>query len=104
MGLLRKLKHKIRFAAANGYASLPVQGVSEPVFILGCGRSGTTIFGTALSKHKSITYLNEPRHLCFAAYPEADIWTPRAAKRRGKLALTAEDVSQQKSDKLRRLF
>jgi hypothetical protein len=104
MGLLRKLKHKIRFAAANGYALLPVRGVSRPVFILGCGRSGTTIFGTALSKHKSITYLNEPRHLWFAAYPETDIWTPRAAKRNGKLALTADDAKQPKSDKLRRLF
>jgi hypothetical protein len=91
-------------AAANGYSLLPVQGVSRPVFILGCGRSGTTIFGTALSKHKSNTYLNEPRHLWFAAYPETDIWTARAAKRQGKLALTAEDANQQKSDKLRRLF
>jgi hypothetical protein len=104
MGLLRKLKHNIRLAAANGYALLPVQGVSRPVFILGCGRSGTTIFGTALSKHKSIAYLNEPRHLWFAAYLETDIWTARAAKRQGKLALTAEDADQQKSDKLRRLF
>src|SRR5215212_6691597 len=83
MGLLRKLKQKIRFAVASGYALLPVQGVSRPVFILGCGRSGTTIFGAALSKHKSITYLNEPRHLWFAAYPETDIWTQRAARRKG---------------------
>jgi hypothetical protein len=104
MGLLRKFAHKSRFAAASGYALLPVQGVSRPVFILGCGRSGTTIFGTALSKHKSITYLNEPRHLWFAAYPETDIWTARAAKRQGQLVLTAEDANQQKSEKLRRLF
>lgn len=104
MGLLRKLKQKILFAAANGYALLPVRGVSRPVFILGCGRSGTTIFGTALSKHASITYLNEPRHLWFAAYPETDIWTARAAERQGRLALTAEDANQQKNDKLRRLF
>src|SRR3954468_9854675 len=104
MGMLRKLKHNIRLLLANGYALLPVRGVSRPVFILGCGRSGTTIFGTALSKHKSITYLNEPRHLWFAAYPETDIWTPRAAKRNGKLALTADDANQQKSDMLGRLF
>src|SRR4051812_32640562 len=104
MGLLRKLKHQIRFAAARGYAQLPVQGVSKPVFVLGCGRSGTTIFGTALSKHRSVAYLNEPRHLWFAAYPETDIWSARAAKRQGKLALTANDANQQKSEKLRRLF
>ena len=104
MGLIRKLKHQIRFAAARGYALLPVQGVSKPVFVLGCGRSGTTIFGTALSKHRSITYLNEPRHLWFAAYPETDIWSDRAAKRHGTLTLTADDADQQKSEKLRRLF
>lgn len=104
MGLLRKLKHKIRFVAASSYALLPVRGVSRPVFVLGCGRSGTTILGTTLSKHRSITYLNEPRHLWFAAYPETDIWSARAATRQGKLALTADDANQRKSAKLRRLF
>ena len=34
-----------------------------PVFIIGCGRSGTTILGETLSKHSKIKYLNERRDL-----------------------------------------
>jgi hypothetical protein len=78
--------------------------VSRPIFIIGCGRSGTTILGTALSKHADITYLNEPRKLWFSCYPETDIWTDRAFSRRGKLAFTDADVEHRKSRKLRRLF
>jgi hypothetical protein len=77
---------------------------SRPVFILGCGRSGTTVLGNALSLHPRITYLNEPRHLWFKAFPETDIWTEKALARGGKLALTAADADAVKSRKLRRLF
>ena len=35
----------------------------SPVFIIGCGRSGTTILGDTLSKHPKIEYLNERRDL-----------------------------------------
>ncbi|KAG1665681.1 Glycosyltransferase-like KOBITO 1 [Nymphon striatum] len=72
--------------------------------LLGCGRSGTTIFGTTLSHHKDITYLNEPRDLWFSAYPETDIWTAEAEARQGKLALTKEDAEREKSTKLVSLF
>ena len=34
-----------------------------PVFIIGCGRSGTTILGKTLSNHPKIKYLNERRDL-----------------------------------------
>lgn len=78
--------------------------VFQPVFIIGCGRSGTTIFGTALSHHKEVTYLNEPRHLWFSAYPETDIWTTEAEARKGRLALTKNDTNSEKSTKLRSLF
>ena len=83
---------------------IPFQGITRPIFIIGCGRSGTTIFGTALSKHKKITYLNEPRHLWFSAYPETDIWTPKAHSRNGRLVLTFADVEGRKSRKLSQLF
>lgn len=86
------------------YSTFPFSGISRPVFVIGCGRSGTTILGTALSKHRAVTYLNEPRHLWFSAYPETDIWTPKAHSRKGKLLLTDSDVERKKSNKLRRLF
>ncbi|HJQ83322.1 MAG TPA: sulfotransferase [Candidatus Binatia bacterium] len=78
--------------------------LDRPVFLTGCGRSGTTILGTALSHHHAITYLNEPRHLWIRAYPETDIWSPRAAERRGVLVLTAADCRLERSWRLRRLF
>lgn len=75
-----------------------------PVFILGCGRSGTTILGNALSRHSKITYLNERRDLWFLAYPETDIWTNKSVERNGKLLLTAADAETGKSKMLRQLF
>jgi len=86
------------------YSELPSPGITRPIFILGCGRSGTTIFGTALSKHRDICYLNEPRHLWFSAYPETDIWTPNASSRNGRLFLSESDADYKKSNKLSRLF
>ena len=77
---------------------------SPPIFVVGCGRSGTTIFGTALSKHSKITYLNERRDLWFSAYPEADIWTNQAANRKGRMVLTSSDEQAEKSRRLREAF
>ena len=86
------------------YSRLPFPGISRPTFIIGCGRSGTTILGTSLSTHRSVTYLNEPRHLWFSAFPETDIWSSKANSRTGKLLLTEADVDSTKSKKLSRLF
>lgn len=83
---------------------LPGARALNPVFIIGCGRSGTTILGNSLARHREITYLNERRDLWFEAYPEADIWTDQAIARGGKMALTADDAVPHKSKKLRGLF
>jgi hypothetical protein len=104
MSVARWLRHELRLGFARAAAAFPFGNAAAPVFILGCGRSGTTILGTALSKHSQIVYLNEPRHLWFAAYPETDVWTTRAAARGGRLVLTAADANEQKSARLRRLF
>ncbi|WP_417860784.1 hypothetical protein [Winogradskyella sediminis] len=45
------------------FITLKKEKTLEPVFLIGCGRSGTTILGTTLGKHQSITYLNERRDL-----------------------------------------
>jgi hypothetical protein len=92
-GLLREL-----------YSTLPFPGISRPTFIVGCGRSGTTILGKSLSRHKDVTYLNEPRHLWFSAFPETDIWTSGSDTRHGKLSFRGEDVDTGKGRKLSRLF
>lgn len=105
MRLLIKLKKTIKKLARTLYSSLPLPGIQKPVFIIGCGRSGTTILGAALSRHKDVVYLNEPRHLWHAAFPETDIWTTDPSTRNaGRLTMTAIDARPYKSEKLRRLF
>src|ERR1700759_3667355 len=74
----------------------------NPVFIIGCGRAGTTILGNSLSKHKSIRYLNERRDLWHRAYPELDIWSGKY--KHPLLVATEKNVDSSKTKKLRRLF
>lgn len=102
--IIEKLKYHARVFIRKMLLLMPVKGISRPVFILGCGRSGTTILGTTLSKHSKVTYLNERRDLWFAAYPETDIWTAKATARNGKMILSAEDTEIRKSKKLHKLF
>ncbi|MEE4186215.1 MAG: sulfotransferase [Gammaproteobacteria bacterium] len=44
-----------------------------PVFIIGTGRSGTTVLGVVLSLHPHIGFLNEPKALWHAAFPGEDL-------------------------------
>lgn len=50
-----------------------LKNVVSPVYILGTGRSGTTILGMVLSMHRHIGYLNEPKALWHSAVPGEDL-------------------------------
>lgn len=78
--------------------------VHDPVFIIGCGRSGTTALGTLLAAHPAVTYLNEPRDTWARVFPRSDIWSDRAPARGGRLVLTADDTDDLRSRRLRRIF
>lgn len=78
--------------------------LDRPTFVIGCGRSGTTILGTVLSHHPAVTYLNEPRDLWIRCTPAADIWSPEARRRGGSLALDAAAASWSTRRRLRRLL
>ncbi len=65
--------------------------VKKPIFILGSGRSGTTILGLILSMHRSIGFLNEPKALWHAAYPYADI-NGNFCRDSARYRLSADDV------------
>jgi len=47
--------------------------VEAPVFILGTGRSGTTILGIVLSMHKDVGFLNEPKAIWAGLHPGEDL-------------------------------
>ncbi len=51
----------------------PFSKVIKPIFIVGIGRSGTTVLGNVLSMHKQIGYLNEPKALWHCIHEEEDL-------------------------------
>lgn len=62
------------FAQFSIVKRLPqLKKVAKPIYIVGLGRSGTTILGRILSLHPEITLLNEPKALWYSINPEDDI-------------------------------
>jgi hypothetical protein len=75
----------------------------RPVFIIGCGRSGTTALGELLGMHPQLAYLHEPRDI-WQIDPRTDIWSPRAGTRDGRLVLGAADARLAAGAKIARAF
>lgn len=64
----------IVFALLSLEKRLPqIKKVRNPIFILGTGRSGTTILGIVLSMHREVGFLNEPKALWHAVHPGEDL-------------------------------
>lgn len=62
------------FLLANFLYKLPrLKAVTEPIFIIGTGRSGTTILGVVMSMHKEIGFLNEPKATWAGLYNGEDL-------------------------------
>ena len=72
------------------------------VFLIGCGRSGTTILGQTIGNHHDVTYLNERRDIWHKVYPEFDIWSGK--EKQPKLVVRSEDSSVSKDKRLNKLF
>jgi hypothetical protein len=51
---------------------LPTHNVPTPIFIIGCGRSGTSLIGDLFAAHSTVSYLHEPYHLWAAIDPATD--------------------------------
>ncbi|NEQ22844.1 MAG: sulfotransferase [Microcoleus sp. SIO2G3] len=81
----------------------PLKKVEQPIFIVGTGRSGTTILGIVLSLHQDVGFLNEPKALWHAIYPHEDLigsYSCEAAHYR----LSAKDVTDEVTQSAHRLF
>lgn len=62
------------FAQLAMWKRLPqMRKVRKPVFILGTGRSGTTILGVLLSMHRNVGFLNEPKAMWHTIHPHEDV-------------------------------
>lgn len=80
-----------------------IKKVRSPTFILGTGRSGTTILGIVLSMHKQVGFLNEPKALWHSIYANEDLigsYSRDAARYR----LGAEDVTPAMRNSAYRIF
>ncbi len=51
----------------------PLKKVEKPIFIIGTGRSGSTILGKVLSMHRDIGFLNEPKAMWYSIDPREDV-------------------------------
>src|SRR6516164_2657563 len=63
--LARTAFYTLRGAAPQIRARMPISissGDQAPIFIIGCGRSGTTLLGELFAKHPELSYRYEPYH------------------------------------------
>lgn len=85
-------------------ARLPqLRQVREPVFIIGMGRSGTTVLGKILSMHRDVGFLNEPKALWQAVHPDVDV-VGNYSGGPARYRLTAEDADPGVVSRAHKLF
>lgn len=77
--------------------------VEKPIFILGVGRSGTTILGKLLSFHRAVGFLNEPKAIWHVIYPDEDVLGTYPVTQR-KYWLVTEDASPTVCARARRVY
>ena len=80
-----------------------IRRVEKPVFILGTGRSGTTILGVVLSMHREVGFLNEPKALWHAIFPEEDV-IGNYSRGKAKYRLSVSDATMEVKRNAHRLY
>ena len=90
----------LKKVAANDNRYKPVK---KPIFILGTGRSGTTILGIVLSMHREVGYLNEPKAMWHLIHPNEDI-IGNYSQSHAKYRLTAEDATDEMRKRAAQMF
>lgn len=80
-----------------------IQTVEKPIFIIGTGRSGSTILGKILSMHREIGFLNEPKAIWYCVDPRDDI-NGHFQLGMAKYHFSAQDVTPMKRKAAKRLF
>lgn len=85
-------------------ARLPaLRRVRKPIFVLGTGRSGTTVLGLVLSMHRDCTFLNEPKALWHAAHGGEDV-IGSYSMGDARYTLSAEDATPRVARAMKRIY
>ncbi len=96
--------NSILFAQFALVKRLPqLKKVEKPIFILGIGRSGSTILGKVLSMHEQLCFLNEPKALWHVVCPEGDL-VGSYSRDPGRYRFDAQDVTSEMCEAARRLY
>ncbi|MDX2504243.1 MAG: sulfotransferase [Gammaproteobacteria bacterium] len=80
-----------------------IRQIEGPLFILGTGRSGTTILGVVLSMHKEVGFLNEPKAIWHSVYPDEDV-IGSYSRGIAHYRLDSRDVNEEVKHDAHRLF
>lgn len=85
------------------YSKRQFKPVKQPIFILGIGRSGTTILGIVLSMHQDVGYLNEPKAIWHLIHPNEDV-IGSYSQGEGLFRLTSEDANIQMCQQAKQIY
>lgn len=77
--------------------------VQRPLYIVGLGRSGTTILGVLLSLHRDVGFLNEPKSMWHVVDPRQDI-NGNYGCPEPRFRLGADDAREDIAQRARRIF
>lgn len=77
--------------------------VEKPVFVVGTGRSGTTILGVVMSLHRDVGFLNEPKAMWHTIHRQEDV-VGNYATGAARYRLGERDASDEVVDRAHRLF
>ena len=92
------------FSVLKGLSKLtPNKPVDRPVFIVGLGRSGTTVLGLVMSMHKDLAYLNEPKAIWSLVDERTDTVDDYLIGK-GEYNLTSNDVTEPIANKANTIF
>jgi LPS sulfotransferase NodH len=92
------------FAGYQFIRLLPqVKKVKAPIFIVGTGRSGSTLLGIILSMHKDAGYLNEPKALWHFSFGNEDL-IGSYSNGNALYKLTGADVTSKTSSSIKKLY
>ncbi|MEL7030394.1 MAG: sulfotransferase [Pseudomonadota bacterium] len=92
------------FAGHRLYSAVPqLKQVRAPIFIIGVGRSGTTILGVVLSAHADVGFLNEPKSIWHFAHGGEDVIGSYDAGA-ARFVLSEDDATPRARQRLHRVY